>query len=101
VTPDSPPVDPGSRDFAVLLWPRGRLPYRDRPPAEQASKLPRITSERPRSSLAILLFELTQPLHLRRHQPGVLLAPTVESCLTDPCLAADLANRRALLRPAA
>jgi hypothetical protein len=48
--------------------------------------------------LAILLFELTQPLHLRRHQPGVLRAAIVECCVIDPCLATNLANRRALLR---
>jgi hypothetical protein len=47
--------------------------------------------------LAVLILELTQTLHLRRHQTGVLLAPIVEGCFGNPDLAANFANGRAVL----
>jgi hypothetical protein len=47
--------------------------------------------------LAILFLELPQPLHLRRQQPAVLLAPIVVGRFADPGFAADLADRCPLL----
>src|SRR5690606_13440631 len=46
---------------------------------------------------AVLLLELPQPLHLRRHQTAVLRLPIVVRRLADPRLAADLLHRRAFL----
>lgn len=43
--------------------------------------------------LGILFLELAQPLHLRRHQTRVLVAPVVVGRLADPCLPAHLADR--------
>src|SRR5579859_102041 len=48
--------------------------------------------------LAVLLLQLLQPLHLRWHQPRILLPPRIERRLADPRLATHLTNRRALLR---
>src|SRR5579859_7085709 len=48
--------------------------------------------------LAVLLLQLLQPLHLRWHQPSILLPPRIERRLADPRLATHLTNRRALLR---
>src|SRR5262244_659148 len=47
--------------------------------------------------LAVLLLELTQSLHLRRHQPAVLLTPIVVGRLADPRLATDLTDCCAFL----
>lgn len=47
--------------------------------------------------LPVLFLELAQPLHLRRHQAGVLATPIVVSRLVEPGLATDLAHRRAFL----
>src|SRR5204862_4390858 len=47
--------------------------------------------------LAVLFLELTQSLHLGWCQTGVLLAPTVVGRLANPGLAANLADRCALL----
>jgi hypothetical protein len=49
------------------------------------------------SSVCHFLLELTQSLHLRRHETTVLLAPIVVSGLADPGLAADLTHRCAFL----
>src|SRR5262249_2412498 len=46
---------------------------------------------------AILFLELTQSLHLRRHETTVLLAPIVVRGLADPGFAADLTDRCAFL----
>src|SRR5579859_122457 len=48
--------------------------------------------------LAVLLLQLLQPLHLRWHQPRILLPPRIERRLADPRLATHLSDRRALLR---
>ena len=45
----------------------------------------------------VLVLKLAQPLHLRLHQASVLLAPDIERRLGNPRLAADLANRGALV----
>ena len=47
--------------------------------------------------LGVLPLELAQPLHLRRHQPSIALAPVVERRLPYPSLAGHLANRPAIL----
>src|SRR5262249_26285986 len=47
--------------------------------------------------LAVLFLELTQSLHLLRHETAVLLAPIVVGRLADPRLAADLTDRCAFL----
>jgi hypothetical protein len=51
----------------------------------------------PLLQLAVLFLELTQSLHLRRHQATVLLAPIVVRGLADPGLATDLTDRCAFL----
>lgn len=45
----------------------------------------------------VLILQLAQPPHLRRHQPGVFLLPAKIGRLADPSLAADLGNRLSLL----
>src|SRR5262249_24712660 len=47
--------------------------------------------------LAVLFLELTQSLHLRRHQAAVLLAPIVVRGLADSGLATDLTDGCAFL----
>ena len=42
--------------------------------------------------LGVLFLKLAQALHLRWHQPGILLAPIIVRGLADSCLAAYLAN---------
>jgi hypothetical protein len=85
------------------------LPARDRPSAasKQASyfaadhvlqhRLVQAEIGHQLLQLAVLLLELTKPLHLRRRQPAVLVPPVVERRLADPGLAAHLRYRRALL----
>ena len=46
---------------------------------------------------AILVLQRLQPTHLVGQQPAIALLPVEVGRLTDPCLAADLRNRRSFL----
>lgn len=86
-----------------MLWIRRRLL-----PNPQASKLSLddvlqhlLVERQIRDDLLqprILLLELPQPLHLRRHQTRILLLPIEERCRAAPGFPAELRDGRPVLR---
>jgi hypothetical protein len=68
--------------------------------ASAAAGYPNVTINFSATSLSsrVLLLQQLQPLHLRRHQPAILLAPLIVGLDRDAHLAANLLDRITFLR---